>query len=186
MGCDNEIGLYFAEDAWEPPQLEQELDALLNRFSPEVVYAPSRIDFHPEHHKVAYALAKSLQRVVREPTDIRIYQVHVPLTPVLANLVSPIGEVWNQSVQALRVYETQWGSIARVVRMRRYEGHFYGLQGPVEVFWELPPEAYCHVHFNPPFPWPAATFRGVRSRPFSDPLAYLQGVSARREIRRSF
>jgi LmbE family N-acetylglucosaminyl deacetylase len=49
--------LGLPEGEWSEGQLEPALGLILQQFSPHVVYAPSRVDFHPEHWKVAYALS---------------------------------------------------------------------------------------------------------------------------------
>src|SRR5262245_198206 len=74
------------EGEWSAEQLQPALRALIERFAPDVIYAPSRIDFHPEHHKAAYALALALAATALAPR-VRVYQVQVPLTPILTNLV---------------------------------------------------------------------------------------------------
>ncbi|MGH8247299.1 MAG: PIG-L deacetylase family protein, partial [Gammaproteobacteria bacterium] len=82
----------LAEGNWSCEQLQLLLAALINQFSPQVIYAPSRVDFHTEHHKVAYGCAQLMSgsEVKASAPWMRVYQVHVPLTPILTNLVADI------------------------------------------------------------------------------------------------
>ena len=90
--------------------------SIFKEFKPEIVYTPSRVDFHPEHQRVAYTLAKYL---VEKPIDpnliIRIYQIHVPLTPVLTNLVVDTSSVVKRSIGVLKVYRSQISSINKIL-----------------------------------------------------------------------
>ncbi|HXQ29594.1 MAG TPA: PIG-L family deacetylase [Gemmatimonadales bacterium] len=170
------IGL--REGAWDEEALATALRELLRSVAPQVLYAPSRIDFHPEHIRVAAVLGRLLASWDRELT-VRVYEIQVPLTPVLANLVTPLGAVGAELRELVACYPTQVGSLTRCLRMKRYAAALHRERGLVEVFWELSPQAYARAVEGPP----GATFRGVRQRPFTDPLAYLQGRQARRALR---
>ena len=113
---------------------------------------------------------------------VRVYEIQVPLTPVLANLVAPLGPIGAELGDIVRCYPTQVGSIARCLRMKGYAAALHGERGLVEVFWELDAAAYARV-VGEPGPGGPTPFRGVRLRPFTDPLAYLQGLDARRALR---
>src|SRR5262245_9956792 len=184
LGIDRFEWFGFPEGEWTVGQLQPRLQALIKEFVPHIIYAPSRIDFHPEHQKVAYALAQFLSiEPVESPTlQIRIYQIHVPLTPALTNLVVDTSDVATESAAALSVYVTQYESISRTVRQRRYAARFYGIENQAEEFWQMTARRYCLLHSLPPTHWSAHTFRGLRFRPFSDPLAYLQGLSERQRL----
>jgi LmbE family N-acetylglucosaminyl deacetylase len=170
------------EGKWSAEQLQPRLQALIDQFTPDLIYAPSRIDFHPEHRLVAYALATLLpdnQRELPVPL-IRIYQAQVPLTAVLTNLVVNTSGVIRESTAVLRAYSTQWDSIARTLRQRRYAACFYGITEQAEEFWQLTISQYCLLHHLPPERW--RRFRSLRAHPFDDPLAYLQGLRERRQL----
>jgi LmbE family N-acetylglucosaminyl deacetylase len=172
--------LGFREWEWEGGAVEAALRDLLRDTTPDVVYAPSCIDFHPEHLRVAACLARALASHEWRDVIVRVYQIQVPLTPLLVNLVAPIEPVTDQLVAAMRCYRTQFGSIERCLRMKRYAAAFYGMRGYVEEFWDVSPAAYTSVHAGVE---QAQPFRGVRWWPFSDPLCYLRGLSARRRLR---
>jgi LmbE family N-acetylglucosaminyl deacetylase len=172
----------LCEGAWEEASLHPALGDLLRRIAPQVVYAPSCVDFHPEHVRVAAALGRVLAGEPGSGVRVRIYEIQVPLTPVLANLVAPLGPIGTEVGDIVRCYPTQVGSIARCLRMKGYAAALHGEQGSVEVFWELDAAAYARVVGEPHQSGPTP-FRGVRLRPFTDPLAYLQGLDARRALR---
>jgi hypothetical protein len=179
--------LGLPEGAWAAEQLGPALGALLDQFAPDLVYAPSRVDFHPEHHTVAAALAEVLCAPVQRGGDdgrllVRVYQVQVPLTPALTNLVVDTSGVTEASDAALRAYVTQWGSVARALRSRRYAARFYGAARHAEEFWELSLDQYCLLHAETPARWPRHIFRSLRPRPLNDPLAYLIGQTERRRL----
>jgi LmbE family N-acetylglucosaminyl deacetylase len=181
LGIDRFEWLGFPEGGWTVGQLQPRLQNLIEEFVPHIIYTPSRIDFHPEHQKVAYALAQLLPpNSVESPTlQIRIYQIHVPLTPLLTNLVVDTSDVAAETAAALSVYVTQHDSIFRTIRQRRYAARLYRTEKHAEEFWQMTAHRYCLLHSLPPTCRPIHTFRGLRFHPFSDPLAYLQGLSER-------
>jgi len=175
------LGLHEGE--WEQPGLVSLLLDALRRTRPHVVYAPSCVDFHPEHISVARCLARAIAGLGSAGLIVRVYQLQVPLTPLLVNRVALVQSAGDQLAAAMRCYVTQMGSIERCWRMKRYAAAFYGLPGIVEEFWQMDSAAYARLH-QAADPEPAAgAFRGVRSRPFTDPLSYLRGLGARRRLR---
>jgi LmbE family N-acetylglucosaminyl deacetylase len=183
LGADRVEWFGLPEGEWAAAQLQPRLSALIREFAPDIVYAPSRIDFHPEHYQVAYTLGPLLADSDNAPR-VRVYQVQVPLTAALANLVVDISSVVAESAAALNTYVTQRGSVARTFRMRRYGASFYGLKRQAEEFWELPADHYRTLHVTPPERWSSRTFRSLRFYPWSDPLAYIWGRAARRQVAR--
>ncbi len=138
--------LGFAEGEWTDEQLRASLRALLGQLAPQVIYAPSLVDFHPEHVRVARALA-ALADAPGEPL-VRVYQVQVPLTAILTNLVAETSSVAEQSAAALRAYVTQRGNIGRAIRQRRHTAARYGLGQHAEEFWELSAQQYAHAPYG--------------------------------------
>jgi LmbE family N-acetylglucosaminyl deacetylase len=177
--------LGFHEGAWELRDLQSRLETLLDDIEPDVIYAPSRIDFHPEHYRVAHALARALEAHVRarpRTIDVRIYSVQVPLTPALANLVVDVSDVAERCHAVLRSYSSQVFSMECCYRKRRYGARLYRLRGEVEEFWELSAARYALLHLDAPEKWPGA-FRGLRYYAWTDPFAYLVGQRERRRLR---
>jgi LmbE family N-acetylglucosaminyl deacetylase len=171
------------EGEWALEQLQPLLGGLLRRVAPDIIYAPSRIDFHPEHYRVACALGALLAEPWAAPARVRVYQIQVPLTPILTNLVNDLSGVASESAAALSAYTTQRGSILRVFRLRRYAASFYRAGRRAEEFWEMPAAWYCALHLAPAR-WSWRTFRGLRFYPWLDPLAYLVGLQERRRAAR--
>jgi LmbE family N-acetylglucosaminyl deacetylase len=158
------IGL--PEGQWNIPDLQQALAALV------------------EHLQVAHALALALggsRNPSTRNTRVRIYQIQVPLNPLITNLVADVSAVSTDSDAALRAYASQSGSIQGAYRQRRYGASWHGIAGQAEEFCELTAQRYVALHSQPPALWPQV-FRGLRYFPLSDPLAYLAGMTERRKI----
>lgn len=176
------IGL--PEGDWSVPALKDSLRSLIKEIQPDIIYAPSRIDFHPEHHRVAHALALAMGEIgtLRDHgLRVRIYQVQVPLTPILANLVTDVSAVYPQCEAVLSAYRSQAGSVACTYRQRRYSASWHRIAGQAEEFWELSSPRYVTLHGALPTLWPNV-FRGLRNFPLTDPLAYLAGMRERHKL----
>ena len=175
--------LGLPEGDWSVEQLREALARLLTDLRPDLVYAPSRVDFHPEHHRVAHALALALDdtAALHRPL-VRVYQIQVPLTGLLVNLVSDLRTVLAPSDAALRAYASQAGTIATIDRRRRYSACRHGLADAAEEFWELPAERYAALHREPPERW-QDHYRGLRAFSLTDPLAWWVGRHGRRQLR---
>ena len=185
LGCSGRethwLGL--REWEWEDAALVPALRDLLRETRAQVVYAPSCVDFHPDHVRVARCLAQALADVSPRDLTVRVYQIQVPLTPLLVNLIAPMHTVARDLLAAAQCYASQWGSVERCLRMKRYGASLYHVAGPAEEFWQLDPDAYRRLHTTPTATGADGTFRGVRARPFTDPLSYLRGLRARRHLR---
>ena len=185
LGADEVVWLGLPEGAWAEAELRASLATIIRDWAPQIIYAPSRVDFHPEHWRVAQALAQVLAASAGERANItlRIYQIQVPLTAILVNLVTPVASVLAESQAVYAAYQTQHSSIARTARMRRYAARFYGLSGPGEEFWQLSIHEYDRLHRGSPDQW--HRFRSLRPHALSDLLAYWQGRGERRRLRRA-
>lgn len=168
---------------WIAPLIAR-LKSLLEEHQPDVIYTASRLDFHPDHHRTAYALAQALAGNSLAPA-IRIYQVHVPLTGVLTNLLADVTEEEAAMRAAFDCYQSQWWHLGRTLRMRRYAARYYGRRRYCEPFWEMSTDAFCRLHeaeadFNRDGThWSLTTFGGLRFFSWPDPHAYLKGRSWR-------
>ncbi len=171
------------EGEWQQNLLQSRLCELLRRCKPTFVYAPSRVDFHPEHHAIAHALAQALATCY--PGDdgprIRIFQIQVPLSAVLVNRVVDISSVASAHGSALDAHASQRGSIVPCLRVKRYAARAHRLAGLAEVFWEMTTNDYFELHRESPDRW-LDRFRGIRYLAVSDPAAYLVGRTARRRL----
>jgi LmbE family N-acetylglucosaminyl deacetylase len=177
--------LELPEGRWPEDEARAPLRRALAELAPAVVYAPSCVDYHPEHLQVARALAAALADLEAD-VAVRIYEAGVPLTPALANRVVPIDEVAALKDRALAAYASQQVALRAVSRLQRCNRRLFGARGRVEVFWEMPAGAYVRLmaagrwrtHRESPF-------YGVRHRPLTDALPYLIGWRARRVLQRA-
>jgi LmbE family N-acetylglucosaminyl deacetylase len=175
--------LGLPEGEWRQEDLAVALERVLDDWRPDILYAPSCVDFHPEHVAVARTLAGSLAKLApeRRPRSVRVYQVQVPLTARLVNLVADVSQVNLRSEAARAAYASQAVSLASAGRQRRYAASVHGNASALEEFWELTTEGYVRLHLEPaPV---GASFRGLRRYPLSDPLAYLVGGAGRQRLK---
>ena len=88
----------------------------LERFSPDLIYAPRGVDFHPEHLKVAQLVAQCIGTT----TCVRIFPIQVPLTSDLANCVAAVQDCNQEIRRALDAYASQRVSVSSAMRLRHY------------------------------------------------------------------
>jgi LmbE family N-acetylglucosaminyl deacetylase len=171
----------FAEGGLWVDGLVEMLRGMLETFRPEIIYTTSRVDFHPDHHRVALALARALAGSGLEPI-IRLYQVHVPLTAVVVNVVVDVSGVESAVRQAVGCYASQWWHLGRTMRMRRYAARYYGGGKVCEVFWEMTVKEFLGLHGETAEfdregrHWGLRDFRGMRFFSWRDPLVYWVGM----------
>jgi LmbE family N-acetylglucosaminyl deacetylase len=168
------------EGAWAAATLEQALRKILTDQSPDILYAPSKIDFHPEHVKVAHALALALHAHPNPPRLIRVYQIQVPLTAVLTNLVADVSALASRCDAALRAYVSQAGAVRSAHRLRVYAAKRHHCAYQAEEFWQISVAHYIRLH-RLEAPQRITAFRGLRHFPLTDPIAYLKGRKHRRD-----
>ena len=178
LGVHRSVWLGLPEGRWQVAEAVAALRPHVN--GSELVYAPSCIDYHPEH----VAVARLLGDLVSSDQVVRVYELGVPLTPVLANCVVDIREVAGLKARALAAFRTQ--RLARVPfeRRARYHARFYAVPA-AELFWELNGLAYGRVIEAGDWRGGGCSFRGVRGRPFTDPLSALAGLGERLALRRA-
>ena len=104
------------------------------------------------------------------------------ITAVLANLANPVTSLMGQVNDAAGVYRTQLGSIHQAERLRRYAARRHKLPGLVELFWEMEAAAFRQLHAEPPGHWSEQPYRGLRARPWTDPLAFWAGRAERERL----
>ena len=184
LGVDLE-SLSLPEGGWQASDLEVHLRDYVGGAEVSILYAPSPVDYHPEHLRVARALAAALSWAAHPPR-VRVCELGVPLGATLTNVVVPTTSVERQRRAALDAYATQAMGIAGLARLRRYAGVRWLGGGIAEPFWELSPAAYRAVVAAGDWGAGAAKspFRGLRPRAFGDPLSYLVAQAARRRLAR--
>jgi LmbE family N-acetylglucosaminyl deacetylase len=180
LGVDGQVWLGAPENRWAISEFQAPLRQTLLAFQPHLIYAPSYIDFHPEHWKSAQLLSQCLDE--HAPPLMRIYQIQVPLTAILVNCVADIAVFAQQIEHVFATYQTQQGSLASIRRGRHYNAAYYGQGQPVEVFWEMSATHYQRIHSKPLDRTHGRQFRGLRRFSFTDPLAYCQGRDQRQHF----
>jgi LmbE family N-acetylglucosaminyl deacetylase len=178
LGIGRLVCLGLPEGRWGEADAADALRPLLDRV--EVVYAPSCVDYHPEH----VAVARLVGDLVRPDQLVRAYELGVPLTPVLADCVADVGSVAPLTAQARSAFRTQRLTVAPYARLARYRARLYGVAA-AEVFWQLPGGVYARVTALGDWRGGPSPFRGVRGRPFTDPLSALVGLRHRLALRRA-
>ena len=176
LGAVNSQWWGFAEGEWSIEIFRRRAMQAFGTYRPDIVYAPSVVDFHPEHRKVAIALAGCIPAGI----PVRMYPVQVPLTSVVANLISDVSKMVPEIVALMHIYLSQYSSLERILRMRRYAAVVYSTGNYIEEFWELEGETFARIHEAKVA---NLAFRGLRARALTDPLAYLIGNRARRTLR---
>jgi LmbE family N-acetylglucosaminyl deacetylase len=178
LGLSGMTWLGLPEGEWQLAQVEPRLAQVLTSFRPAIVYVPSRIDFHPEHVRTAWALGAVVEGSLPSGAQMRIYSSQVPLTSILVNLVHG-GVSETALVSVLSSYVTQAATLKQGLRHGRYAAAYHGASGRAEEFWELSPRAYAALHVGKPPAEPWRFFRGIGPETWSDPLAFLVGRRAR-------
>lgn len=143
----------------------------------DIVYSPSCVDFHPDHLDVASVVAD----VVHDDQLVRVYEIGVPLTPTLVNLVADISAIADRKTAAIQRFATQAGNLVPLARLERYRRALYGVE-PSEVFWELPAEKFRRLMKTSVWTWDDTPFRGVRRLPISDLGAFVVGRRTRKRL----
>ena len=161
------------EGDWSDDSARAAVLRVLRETRPTVIYAPSFIDYHPEHRRVAKTLAAILEEV-HAALEVRMYAVQVPLTPLLTNLVHDVSDLEASIGSVFACYPSQRESLMPTLRLRRYAARFYGASTQVEGFFAIPAPAYVSLHGRPP-----ARFRSLAGRAWTDPLAMLVGGAER-------
>jgi LmbE family N-acetylglucosaminyl deacetylase len=183
LGSIDLIQLGLPEGTWQNATLIETLVRLLQDRQPEIIYTTSPVDYHPDHIRVAHCLSTSLRQAphVGEPA-IRLYEVQVPLTPLLADTASYIADVAGLKSRALDEYRTQHSGLGWLRRLSKYQQRLYRAGGPVELFNEQTLTQF--IAFISTEQGRATSYRGIRLRPFTDPAAWLVGTRSRLRLRR--
>lgn len=181
LGLDGFTWLGWPELEWRSTELVTALRLLSQDHQPDVIYAPSRVDFHPDHHKVAHSLAQFLRETGYQPI-VRIVQLQVPMTSVLANLAASGEGLLEKAAIARAAYRTQVFNVGPTQRMRRYAGARYRIGAEVEEYWQVSACSYCLLHGDDMDGWPTSGFEGLHFWPWSDPLRFARGRAERRRL----
>ncbi|MDX1661980.1 MAG: PIG-L family deacetylase, partial [Gemmatimonadota bacterium] len=176
LGVTDLVQLGFRERAWSEESVSSALAPLLAGAS--ILYAPSPVDYHPDH----LGLARLLAPLVPGGARVRTMEIGVPLGPALVNLVADVRPVAGRKAAALAAHASQAATLRSLERLVRYRA---ALHGPAagEVFWELASPAYARLVADARWDWRRTPFRAIRPRPCADLRAYTTGHRARLGLR---
>jgi LmbE family N-acetylglucosaminyl deacetylase len=96
--------------------LPDALGERIGRFRPDVIYAPSPWETHPDHWAAAHALQRALKKLEVRPA----WWAYEVWTPVLATHLVDIGPVWAQKQSAIACHASE-------LRYVDYRPHVEGL-----------------------------------------------------------
>jgi LmbE family N-acetylglucosaminyl deacetylase/glycosyltransferase involved in cell wall biosynthesis len=85
------------------PDLQRKLEEAILKHQPELIYAPSPGELHPDHQAVAHALWRCLQNHPMD-ADILFYET-VPPQPI--NVLVDISDQMSSKLEACRAYKSQ-------------------------------------------------------------------------------
>ncbi len=87
----------------QAPDAVERLRQVITDWAPAMVYAPSPLEYHPDHRAAAILLWESLQKG-RHDFDVLFYEINQPLAP---NTLVDITGVMPAKLEAARCYVTQ-------------------------------------------------------------------------------
>ncbi|MFH1481357.1 MAG: PIG-L family deacetylase, partial [Pseudomonadota bacterium] len=76
---------------------------LIDSFQPQLVYAPSPLEFHPDHRAACFLLCDAI-RTCNTEFEVAFYELGQPFSP---NLLVDITQVIPQKTRAIDLYESQ-------------------------------------------------------------------------------
>ena len=147
--------------------------ALIERYSPDVIYAPSPLEEHPDHISAAGLLARSLQAVGKTAAA----QLHCVFYQIwgytIPNYLLYIADVLPRTLELLKLYRSQlhdydYISIHRWLR-RRWTINRSVVDGCYETFWTCRGDQYSTLSQRR---WRTLTYRGVWALPYAGLLAF--------------
>ncbi len=80
-----------------------DLAALIDTYYPDVIYAPSPLEFHPDHRAAADFIRKAVG-ICRAETEVLFYEVGQPLQ---VDILVDITGVLDKKIQAIQQYRSQ-------------------------------------------------------------------------------
>ena len=85
------------------PGVRERIKEILTVYTPNLVYVPSPLEFHPDHRSACAFLCAAVQ-MYDHPCDIAFCEINQPLR---VNLLVDITSVLKQKIMALKVYRSQ-------------------------------------------------------------------------------
>jgi len=172
------IYLELEEFEWDEEAVRRSITPLVRQA--DIVYTPSCVDYHLDHVK----LARLVAGIVNEAQIVRIYEIGVPLTFRLANLIADIRHVRNQKELALSVFQSQNGSIASIKRYSNLTSTSYDMSS-IERFWEMSGRIYREImRYGDWVESGKIPYLGIYPYPWMDILTSIVGYRERGRLKR--
>ncbi len=176
------------EGEWSLDTGVRALAAALARAEPTRIYAPTCLDFHPEHRQTAHALAGALaewtnqgcgEGFERHQPTIHGYPISVPFQASMVDQIVPVARYEAQILAAFDAYASQRGALQPALRLRRYLASRFHVPGLAEGFWTRSSSSYQQLHTEL---GDGGGARGMRYLSWTDPLAYRSAPRLRRTL----
>jgi LmbE family N-acetylglucosaminyl deacetylase len=100
---DIEFWPYEDRALWTLSEVPGRILGVLADYQPDLVYAPSPLEFHPDHRATSAFLCSAVQ-LYNTSCEVAFCEIGQPLR---ANLLVDITPVLNRKIAALKVYESQ-------------------------------------------------------------------------------
>lgn len=110
------------------------ISSLILNFKPDLIYVPIFIDSHPDHQAMAEILSQTIKKIKFEG-DIWSYEIW---TPVPANRIIKIDDVFAQKVLAIKAYQSQLydrGYLRAIKGLNSYRAGMFGAGKRAEAFF---------------------------------------------------
>lgn len=127
------------------------LKELMERVKPDIIFAPSFLDNHPDHRATNEVLINALnvlERSTLSKNNISIWAFEV-WTPLFANRIVDISPKFDVKKRAILAHESQLKSRAydkAVLGLNQYRAEINGISGYAEAFFATTPEIYRKLY----------------------------------------
>ncbi|SDM54677.1 PIG-L deacetylase family protein [Sediminibacillus halophilus] len=105
------------------PELSGIIAEHIQRLQPDIIYATTFVDAHPDHVATAEALADSLEQVDNVDPVIRLYEINCPFPPAAINCLIDISETLPAKHQAIDVFQSQAIAFDGFLELNRMKAH---------------------------------------------------------------
>lgn len=120
------------------------IEKVLTNFKPDIIYAPYFIDSHSDHQATAEILGQAVKKS-RFQGKIWSYEIW---TPILANRIIRIDDVFAQKVLAIKAYQSQLKDrdyLRAISGLNAYRARMFGAGERAEAFFVCKSELYQKI-----------------------------------------
>jgi LmbE family N-acetylglucosaminyl deacetylase len=126
------------------PKEIKKITSLILNYKPNYIYTPSFLDPHPDHAATAKILVKAIKKSGFKG-EIWSYEIW---TPIFANRIIKIDDVFKQKVLAIKAYQSQLrdrGYLRAIKGLNSYRAGMFGAGEKAEAFFVCSGEAYKKI-----------------------------------------